>query len=288
LWILLTIILIPIGIKVVFYYVLAPIASRRPPIYLVPEASGAIDGVVPDGERITDQTRISSVSRQIVIDESHELLIHPEYLQSSSTGGTKDTKWLLDYSYPMSSLASGMVALTRIRTDRSESIVISATKDPLCEVGILALPKGSSVVLQPRSLIGVVTHKDVPLRITRHWRLGSLHAWLTLQLRYLAFHGPSELIVKGCRGIRIESSESGRRINQAATIGFSANVAYSTSRCETFASYLLGKQELLNDSFSGPAGFYIYEEMPHYGQRTGITGRGLEGFTDSVLKVFGL
>jgi hypothetical protein len=50
----------------------------------------------------------------------------------------------------------------------------------------------------------------------------------------------------------------------------------------------MGKQELLNDNFSGTPGFYVYEEMPHAGKRTGITGRGLEGLTDSLLKVFGV
>lgn len=284
--ILLAIILTPLAIKVVFYYVLAPIASRRPAIVLIPVASGAIDAVGDD--RLVDRTRISSVSQQVAIDKDHELLIHPEYLQSSPTNGKTDTKWFLDYSYFLSSLASGMYALTRIRVDRDDSVVISATKDPLSEVGILSLPAGSSVVLQPRCLIGVLSPKKKPVRITSHWRLFSLHAWLTLQLRYLVFHGPTALIVKGCRGIRVENSGSGRRINQAATIGFSANVEYKTSRCETFASYLMGKQELLNDNFSGTPGFYIYEEMPHAGGRTGITGRGFEGLTDSILKVFGV
>ncbi|MCK7502947.1 MAG: hypothetical protein MZV70_01815 [Desulfobacterales bacterium] len=33
---------------------------------------------------------------------------------------------------------------------------------------------------------------DRPMQITRHWRLGSLSAWLTLQLRYIVFHGPAK------------------------------------------------------------------------------------------------
>lgn len=284
--ILLGIILTPLAIKIVFYYLLAPIASRRPPIVLIPMASGVIGP--RDGHQSTDRTRISAVSQQVAIDRDHELLIHPEYLQSSPTNGRIDTKWFLDSSYLLTSLASGMYALTRIRVDHDDSAVISATKDPLSEVGILSLPDGSAVVLQPRSLIGVLSSKDKPVRITSHWRLFSLHAWVTLQLRYLVFHGPTALLVKGCRGIRVEDSESGRRINQAATIGFSANVSYSTSRCETFAAYLMGKQELLNDNFSGTPGFYIYEEMPHAGERGGITGRGLEGVTDSLLKIFGV
>ena len=120
------------------------------------------------------------------------------------------------------------------------------------------------------------------------WRLGSLSAWLTLQLRFLMFHGPARLIVKGCRGVRLEEAGSGRAINQAATMGFRANLDYATTRCETFFAYLWGRQELFNDRFSGGPGVYLYEEMPHFGRKGGIAGRGLEGVFDSVLKVFGV
>jgi len=100
------------------------------------------------------------------------------------------------------------------------------------------------------------------MKITSHWRLGSLHAWLTFQLRYLVFHGPVTLIVSGCRGVRVEPAQAGRKINQSATIGFSANLAYSSRRSETFYSYLSGKQPLLHDSFVGDSGSYLYQEIP--------------------------
>lgn len=286
--ILLSIILIPIAIKFFFYYVLAPLASRRPAICILPKVLGSIDGLAESKDAGQSSAKISAVSLQLKINTDQELLILPEYLQSSSVGGEKDTKWLLSYKLPLSSLVSGMVALTRIRTKSNESVVISSTKDPLSEMGIISLPNGSAIVLQPRSLVGVIHCKELPIQITRHWRILSLHAWLTLQLRYLVFHGPAKLIVKGCRGIRLEKAGAGRLINQAATIGFSANLEYSTTRCETFVSYLMAKQELLNDSFVGESGFYIYEEMPNFGNSSGITGRGLEGLTDAVLKVFGI
>lgn len=44
----------------------------------------------------------------------------------------------------------------------------------------------------------------------------------------------------------------------------------------------------INDMFSGENGFYVYEEMPHIGKKTGVTSRGLEGFTDSLCKVLGI
>ena len=286
--ILLLTILTPIALKGFLYFVIAPQAAGRPPVRLMPDKLGTIEAFGENANRDADRIKVSAVSQPITIDQTQELLIHPEYLQSSAHRGEKDTKWLLDYSYPLSSLASGMYGLTRIRTPSSDLFVISSTADPFSEVGVISLPQDSAVVLQPHNLIGIVQNRNRPLEITRHWRLGSLQAWLTLQLRFLVFHGPAQLIVTGCRGVRVEKSGTGRSVNQAATIGFSANLDYSNTRCETFGSYLMGKQELFNDKFDGGPGFYIYEEMPHFGKKTGITGRGIEGVLDSVLKVFGI
>ncbi len=285
--ILVGLILAPIAIKAFFYFVLAPLAARRAPVHLLPGASGVLMNA-EGGVIGSDNASASAVSQTVSVDESHELLIDPAYLQSASVAGAKRTKWLLDWSHPLTSLASGMYALTRIRAATPESIVISATADPLSEVGVLVLPAASALVLQPRSLAGVLQPRDAPLRITSHWRLGTLHGWLTMQLRYLVFHGPATLIINGCRGIRVEKADGGRRINQAATMGFSANLQYSTTRAATFFPYLTGKLGLLDDSFAGVDGYYVYEEVPSAGGKAGVTGRGLEGFTDAVLKVFGI
>lgn len=287
-WILLGIILTPIGIKSFFYFIIAPLASRRAGICLLPEVSGEIEEITENIKGDFDRLKISEVSHSITINQTQELLLHPEYLQSSAIQGEKDTKWLLEWSYPLTSIAAGLFGLTRIRTGSTDTIVVSATKDPLSEVGVISIPEGSALVLQPHRLIGMIHSRNAAINISKHWRLGSLHAWLTLQLRYLVFHGPLKLVVKGCRGVRVEAADRGRSINQAATIGFTANLAYSTTRCETFGAYLMGKQELFNDNFSGGPGFYIYEEMPHGGQKTGLFGRGIEGLTDSLLKVLGV
>ncbi len=286
--VLLSIILTPLAIKTLFYFVFAPLASRRPPICILPSASGVVVPQSEDMDNSPDRARFTSVSQRLNLSKGEVLLIHPNYLQSSPLQSKIDTKWLLDWSLPLSSLVSGMVALSRVRCEETSTIVISPTRDALSEVGVLDLPVDSAIVFQPRSLVGVVYRSNASLRITRHWRLASLHAWLTLQLRYVVFHGPSKLIVKGCRGARIEAANAGRRINQAGTMGFSANLLYSTTRCETFASYLMGEQDLLDDSFTGAPGYYVYEETPNFGRKAGLTGRGLEGVFDTLLKVFGL
>lgn len=285
--ILLSIILLPIAIKVFLYFIVAPWAAGRPPIRLLPSASGSILSPSVEGTAGNGRGKMSAVSQPIVLGENQELLIQPEYLQSTSLQARKRTKWLLNASIPFTSLASGMFMLTRVGPVGSEPVVISATKDPLSEVGVIDLADGAAFVCQPRSLAGVIQDRSNPMRITRHWRLGSLQSWLTLQLRFLVFHGPGQLVMKGCRGIRIESAGTGRLINQAATLGFSANLDYANTRCETFVSYWTGKEDLFNDLFTGKSGVYVYEEMPDLKRTTGV-GRHLEGFTDAILKVFGV
>jgi hypothetical protein len=287
LWIVFAIIVTPIAIKLFMFYVIAPLAARRPGIRLLPGSSGLIRFGANDEVKRTGSPRVSTVSTSIILDDTSELLVHPEFLQSVSLAAKKETKWLLDWTMPLTSLASGMYGLTRVYPDGSEPVVISSSQDPLIEISEIDLPAGSAVVLQPRCLVGIVQRPGEPVCIKGYWRFG-LSNWLTMQLRYVVFHGSARLIVKGCRGIRIEPVNTGRAINQAAMLGFSANLQYAVTRCETFGSYLMGKQELFNDRFSGQPGCCIYEETPHPNAKAGVTGRGIEGILDSFLKVFGI
>jgi hypothetical protein len=276
-----------IAIKVFLYFVIAPWASKQPPIQLLSGAKGDVRARL-DAHAVLDSGKVSSVSIPISLKDDWELLVRPEYLQSTSIEAKKSTQWLLNAEIPYTCLLSGMFLLTRVRSPTSENVVVSATNDPLSEVCVVELAEQTAFVCQPRALIGVVQDPNCPVAITRHWRLGSLQSWLTLQLRFLVFHGPGQLIVAGCRGVRMEHAGTGRIINQAATLGFSANVCYANTRCETFMSYWMGKEDLFNDIFTGDLGTYIYEEMPEYKHKSGITGRGLEGVIDSGLKLFGI
>ena len=53
-------------------------------------------------------------------------------------------------------------------------------------------------------------------------------------------------------------------------------------------AYLSGKRRLFNDRFSGENGVFAYEGMRDHKHVSGLTGRGLEGIFDVVLKVGGL
>jgi uncharacterized protein (AIM24 family) len=274
--------LAPVGIKAIWYWLFAPIVERRPPIRI---RMGGAPARVSQGE--PSRCKISAVSQDIVLEEGEELLVHPDYLQSSTSHSQKSTKWLLDVRYPFTSIAAGMVMLTRVRSTTREPLVVSSRNDALSEVGVITLQAGDALVLQPRSLVGVVQRSGSPIRIRRRWVFG-LSAWITLQFRYLVFEGPGRLLVQGCRGVRVEPAGSGRSIDQNATMGFSANLDYRPRRSETFSAYVMGVNGLFNDSFSGGPGYCVYEEMPYLGKRSGITGRGLEGITDGLLKVVGI
>mgnify|MGYP003380809939 CR=1 FL=1 len=77
-------------------------------------------------------------------------------------------------------------------------------------------------------------------------------------------------------------------MNVAATLGFSANLAYSNIRCETFVPYWRGQQDLFLDRLAGACGFYVYEEVPSRMARAGLGSRHLEGAVDAFMKAFGL
>jgi hypothetical protein len=274
-------ILLPVLLKALCYFVLAPLAQRLPPVRILPDP----------GAPLPPPPSPSAVSLPLEVGVGEELLVHPDLIQSSSESAPRHTQWLLNARLPFSSLASGMTALTCIRAEAGTTtrVVVSPRRDPFDEVAVVELPTGAAMILQPRALAGVVKPPGVPVAMSRHWRLGSLHAWLTLQLRYLAFHGPCRLVVRGCRGVHAEQPEIGRPrvINQSVMLGFSANLDYRNTRCETFVSYLRGRESLLDDVFEGAPGWFVYEARPG-GPPRGLFGRGLQGVVDAFLKVLGI
>ncbi|MFC0135714.1 hypothetical protein [Massilia eurypsychrophila] len=275
-------------VKAFFYYFLAPLAARCRPIQLEapphPHRTTR-QGVIGDSAR----PGVSSVSLDVRLGPDEELLILPEFLQSSPTSSVKDTKFLLDRSCIWTSLVSGMYMLTRVRAKSGDDrIVISSDADPMSEIALVTIPSGSSMVFQPRGMVGVIYQSSEPLKIARRWRIFSAHAWLTLQLRYLIFRGPVTLIVRGSRGVRVEPAGQARTISQYATLGFSSHLEYATVRSETFWPYFQNRAALLQDKFDGENGYYVYDETPRFGKSGGFFTRCLEGITDTVLRVFGI
>ena len=278
--ILATAIVVPLAIKLCLYFVLAPLSAKSPPICLLPE-SGARNNL-PSIERD------SAVSLALEIHPDSELVVLPLYFHSAPERCKTSSKFVLNASHTMTCLAAGMYNLTSIQSEVPFVATVSSGQESLAELLSFQLLEGEVLCLRPINLVGVIQNCNTPVRVTSHWRLGSLQAWLTLQLRYLVFYGPATFIVKGCRGVRVVPVSDGKSVEQGSTVGFSANLNYSTTRTETLMAYLTGKKGLLRDRFYGQKGIFIYEEMPDPSKRAGITGRGFEGVSDAILKLFGI
>ena len=274
------VILTPVLIKAFLYFCIAPLISKTKPVVVISESGGEVE-VGP-----------STVSIPILLAPNDELIVHSDFLQAAGAGPGKRTRWLLSWRMPFTSIAAGLYLMVSVRNRNSgESRVTISPKedlfDMICDVRI---PEGSSAVIYPRSLVGVILRNGVAPRITRHWHLASLHSWITFQFRYLVIHGESHFLMKGCRGVRAErvETETARMQDQGATLGFTSNLSYSGVRCETFIDYLRGRDELFNDRFSGADGFHFAEEITNPSRRKGLFGRGLEGLLDGFLKAFGI
>lgn len=273
-------ILLPLAIKLFLYFILAPLAAKQSPICLQPKSDERNQARISDSK--------SAVSLSIEVAPEFELVVQPSYFHSAPDRCRTSSRYVLNNHFLMTSLAAGMYNLTAVQADDPFVATVSSGKETLAELLRFELGEGEAVCLRPTNLVGVIQKRSSPVRISSHWRLGSLQAWLTMQLRYLVFHGPASIIVKGCRGVRVESAVEGRTIEQVSTVGFSAHLNYSISRTETVMAYLTGKKGLLRDRFAGRSGFFIFEEMPDSSKRSDITGKGFGGVSDVVLKLFGI
>lgn len=268
----------PFLIRLFCYFVLAPAAMHRPAIRVrIPGSSGA---TVPLPEH-------STTSIAVCLMPGEELLVRQDYLQTTSPAGTKGTQWFMDWRHPFTSAATGLTFLTRVRGD-GEVTTVSAVRDPFAEVTIVTVSESGACVLQPHAIAAIVQPIRQRLRVTSHWRLFSLNAWLTMQLRYLVFHGPVRLVVKGGRGVRVERAERGRVFGQRQLLDFSADLAYSVTRTETFWPYLLGREQLLKDRIEAGQGVLIVEESPLASRSSGHVKRGIDGMIDAGMKIFGM
>ena len=278
--ILAVIILLPLIVKAVLYFMVAPLITRARPVRLLPETSG--EAAVGS----------SGVSVPIELGEGDELIVHSDYLQAAGAGPGKKTRFLFSWNMPFTSIAAGLFLMVSIRNPGGPlaKVTVSPKRDLFDKLSRVTLPAGAAMVVYPRSLVGVLLRGGEAPHITRHWRLFNLHSWLTFQLRYLVVHGPCDFIVKGCRGVRAGevTPENPRMQDQCATLGFTANLEYSSIRCETFVDYLRGRDGLFNDRFANATGYHFTEEIPDPRRKTGLFGRGIEGIIDGFLKGFGI
>lgn len=268
----------------VLYHSFAPFLSRGSPIRLGPDPAA-----LPEvGE--------SRVSVEALLRPGEVLRLKEDFLQASDEGVSRRTRFVLDWGIPFTSLACGLVELVELANEEPEGtyhVTLSSNDNPHTELSITTLPAGSSLVLRPRFLVGVMLEPGQRLEIRRHWRIFRWQAWVTGQFRFFEFIGPCRLVITGSRGLRTEQLADregqpapARRTNQDATIGFTPNLEYRPVRAETFWSYYRGMNPLFDDLFAG-RGLFIVQEISTEGPAA-KAGAFWAGVWSGVLKVFGL
>jgi hypothetical protein len=166
--------LVPVAVRTLFYFVLAPHAARRPPI-VIGTKQGSTILTFSDQRSAREGSVISAVSQTMTLAPDHEMLIRPDYSQSQPTGVNTTTKLLFDWNHWLTSIAAHLWVLKRLRTTQRADIVVSSTTDALDEVALLEIAPGEAVVLQPRGLVGMMYKTGQRPKIRSHWRLGTLH-----------------------------------------------------------------------------------------------------------------
>lgn len=272
-------------LRLLAYFVFAPLISRRTPIRLGADAK--------------DQPQVvsSRTSVDVELEPGDALWVKEKYLQASDEGLLKSTRWILDWRMPFTCLAIGLKELIEMRNAAPEArlrATFSCQDDPNVELAVVTVPAGASLVLRPSYLAGLVGplgRRSAAIR--RHWRLFSLKSWATGQFRYFEFVGPCRLLVAGSRGVRAEVLEPAagnptpaRRSNQDATLGFTPGLAWRPVRAETFWAYFRGQNPLFDDRFEG-RGVFLCQQTSAKGeaaQQRGFMG----GMRDGLLRIFGL
>lgn len=266
------------------YYLIAPFMSRGRAIRLGPDPIA-----LPDVAE-------SHVSIEATLRPGEILRIKEKFLQASDEGVGKQTRFVLDWRIPFTSLACGLVELVELRNDKGTGdyrVTLSNGVDPHIEMAQVTVPEGASLILRPSFLAGVLQRGDDRLVIRRHWRIFRWQAWISGQFRFFEFIGPCRLIVSGSRGVRAErladregQTAPARRTNQDATIGFTPNLEYRPVRAETFWSYYRGMNPLFDDLFAGK-GLFVLQETATEGSAA-KAGKFWSTVWSGVLKVFGL
>lgn len=266
------------------YYGFGRFVGSGRPIQLAPEP--------PAEQPVVGESR---VSLGLTLRAGEVLRTREKFLQASDEGVTKQTRFVLDWRIPFTSLACGLVELVELRAAGAGEyqVTLSNADDPHVELAALDLPAGASLILRPSYLAAVILPEGAALRIDRHWQLARWQSWVAGQFRFFEFVGPCRLMVAGSRGVRAERLGGGddaaapaRRVNQDATIGFTPNLAYRPVRAETFWSYYRGMNPLFDDVFAGHGVFLLQETSTPGGAAK--AGRFWAGVWNGVLKVFGL
>jgi uncharacterized protein (AIM24 family) len=266
----------PLAWKAAWYYGIAPIAERSPPMHVLPvDAPG------------TCETVASGKVLEVRVEPDAPLLTRMEWLQQYAPNLAKRTRFLLDWRFPFISYASGLREMTevRVRTGQSaDRAVLTSAEDPNAYLVAVRLHNHPGIVLKP----GVVVAIQGAISIQSRWRLGSVHAWISGRLRHILFTGTGTLYLTGHGGLDWHTTDAPVVVEEALVLGYDGRAAFATARTETFWPYFRNRTSLFDYRFPGGQGFVRQTAAPA-GARTRANPfmRTVDAIFSSVGKVLG-
>lgn len=255
-----------------WYFLLMPLAERRPAICLLPPALQGEADAAP-----------SAPEQRVVVPPGAVLRVRPAYV--GRRDGRPDTEWVYGgWRHPFTSLLAGLTGLDRFVSEHEQQVTVGNPSDPDSQLLRLDLSEHPGFVVHPAAVVAVLGD----LRMTRRWRVAQLHSWLTFQFRYLLFEGTGTLVLEGRGNVAAErAAASVTAVPAARVVGFDGRLAYRSTRTRPFWPYFSGARGLVEDAFVGPHVFVVEKVSREEGPRS-MAQRTFDLFFGALEKVLGI
>ena len=295
--IVLGVIMMPIVWKAFWFYLMMPKINRRPPLRLSLEERGQATVTEARG------------SLEVPLEQGRPLAVRASWLVGVGDGPgrvVRRTRIFWRTGSPFVSYAASLFLLTELQAtgagpgastpdgdpDQDDSAptrtgqaraVIAPQRDPDMYICRLELTDHPGFVIHPRHVVGIMG--DIQLK--RRWRIFSLHALATRQVRFLMFSGTGTVFLTGRGGVTaMEAEQAAMKLEEQAVAGFDGRLAYRSVRTETFLPYLLGRTALVDDTFEGK-GLFLREGVTGADVRVTPMERGVNGVLAALGKFLG-
>ena len=225
--------------KVVWYYGLAALATRRPPAQILPaDAPGRL--------------RPGPAGKTLIIPVTAErpLLARMDWVQQYAPGLSKQTRFLFSWRSPFTSFAAGLAEMTELRARAGSppgEVGLASGTDPHAYLLALELEQHPGVVLKPGAVVAV----SGAITLRPRWHLNSLHHWIAGRIRHILFCGTGTVYVAGQGGVEVCAEREPVVVEEALVLGYDGRAAFATVRTETFWPYFRGKTSLFDYRFAG-------------------------------------
>lgn len=269
---------VPLAWKITWYYGIAPLTSKAPPIRILEPGSNGLAEV-----------SASESFQTVELNSSSPLCTRASWVNEYPADKViKRTRFIWDKHSILISYAAGLHELSEWRAidDCKVTLKLCCAQDPHVKIGALILDNHPGIVLRPTHIVAI----SGDIKLKTKWTLFSIHSWICGTLRQIVFSGTGTLYLSGHGDLHGRICEPKRRFeNGDLLIGHDGRMPYRTVRTQLFWDYLKGDASLHDFEFE-QAGLVICQsaetkdDMPR--RRKSMTAR-IEALAELCLKPFG-